>query len=123
VFHSIVDRSHTFNIRSLEALHMRLFVSVDLPDDLAEPVADLQAEFTEASGLKFTDPEQAHITMKFLGMLRRVGYPPSSERSPPQSRTPISILSPSATADWGSPEPRVHQRRPGRRQGGRRRTH
>ncbi|WP_226039983.1 RNA 2',3'-cyclic phosphodiesterase [Natrinema sp. DC36] len=46
---------------------MRLFVSVDIPDDLAEPVADLQAEFADASGLNFTDPEQAHITMKFLG--------------------------------------------------------
>ncbi|WP_339105179.1 RNA 2',3'-cyclic phosphodiesterase [Haloterrigena salinisoli] len=46
---------------------MRLFVSVDLPDDLAEPVADLQAEFEDASGLNFTDPEQAHITLKFLG--------------------------------------------------------
>lgn len=46
---------------------MRLFVSVDLPDDLAEPVADLQEEFADASGLNFTDSEQAHITMKFLG--------------------------------------------------------
>ncbi|ELY64045.1 RNA 2',3'-cyclic phosphodiesterase [Natronococcus jeotgali] len=46
---------------------MRLFVSVDLPDDLAEPVAALQGEFAEASGLRFTDPEQAHLTLKFLG--------------------------------------------------------
>ncbi|MWV41774.1 RNA 2',3'-cyclic phosphodiesterase [Natrialba sp. INN-245] len=46
---------------------MRLFVSVDLPDDLAEPVADLQAEFADASGLNFVDPEQAHVTLKFLG--------------------------------------------------------
>ncbi|ELZ02928.1 2'-5' RNA ligase [Natrialba chahannaoensis JCM 10990] len=46
---------------------MRLFVSVDLPDDLANAVADLQDEFSDASGLTFTDPEQAHITLKFLG--------------------------------------------------------
>ena len=46
---------------------MRLFVSVDLPDDLAASVADLQAEFEDAGGLNFTDPEQAHITLKFLG--------------------------------------------------------
>ncbi|GAB3677694.1 RNA 2',3'-cyclic phosphodiesterase [Halopiger thermotolerans] len=45
----------------------RLFVSVDLPDDLAESVADLQNEFADASGLNFTDPEQAHVTLKFLG--------------------------------------------------------
>ncbi len=46
---------------------MRLFVSVDLPDEFAEPVADLQAAFADASGLNFTDPEQAHVTVKFLG--------------------------------------------------------
>ncbi|AOW81192.1 2'-5' RNA ligase [Halodesulfurarchaeum formicicum] len=46
---------------------MRLFVSVDLPTAFAEPIADLQAAFEGASGLDFTDPEQAHVTMKFLG--------------------------------------------------------
>lgn len=46
---------------------MRLFVSVDLPHGLAEAVADVQDEFSDASGLNFVDPEQAHITMKFLG--------------------------------------------------------
>ncbi|MDQ2050855.1 RNA 2',3'-cyclic phosphodiesterase [Natronolimnohabitans sp. A-GB9] len=46
---------------------MRLFVSVDLSDDLTDAVDDLQEEFTDASGLNFTDPEQAHVTLKFLG--------------------------------------------------------
>jgi 2'-5' RNA ligase len=46
---------------------MRLFVSVDLPDALADPLADLQNEFGDAPGLRFTDPEQAHLTLKFLG--------------------------------------------------------
>ena len=46
---------------------MRLFVSVDLPPELAEPVGALQAEFEDASGLDFTDPAQAHLTLKFLG--------------------------------------------------------
>ena len=46
---------------------MRLFVSVDLPDEFAAPIADLQAEFDEASGVNVTDPEQAHVTLKFLG--------------------------------------------------------
>ena len=50
-----------------ERTDMRLFVSVDLPDDLAEPIADLQDEFAAASGLNFTDPGQAHVTLKFLG--------------------------------------------------------
>ena len=46
---------------------MRLFVSVDLPDALATPIADLQDEFAGAGGLNFTDPAQAHLTLKFLG--------------------------------------------------------
>jgi len=44
----------------------RLFVSVDL-DGLAEEVAAVQNLFADADGLNVTDPEQAHITMKFLG--------------------------------------------------------
>ncbi|QLG49986.1 RNA 2',3'-cyclic phosphodiesterase [Natrinema halophilum] len=48
-------------------MQKRLFVSVDLPDEFAEPIADLQTDLEGASGLSFTDPEQAHITMKFLG--------------------------------------------------------
>jgi 2'-5' RNA ligase len=45
---------------------MRLFVSVDL-DGLAAGVAEAQAPFRGLSGLRLTDPEQAHVTMKFLG--------------------------------------------------------
>ena len=45
---------------------MRVFVSVDL-DGLAEKIADVQTLFVDADGLRFTDPEQAHITLKFLG--------------------------------------------------------
>ncbi|MFB6302676.1 MAG: RNA 2',3'-cyclic phosphodiesterase [Haloferacaceae archaeon] len=46
---------------------MRLFVSVDLPDALADPLADVQDRFRDAAGLRFTDPDQAHVTLKFLG--------------------------------------------------------
>lgn len=46
---------------------MRLFVSVDLPDRLADDVAALQAEFADAEGLDFVDSTQTHVTMKFLG--------------------------------------------------------
>jgi 2'-5' RNA ligase len=46
---------------------MRLFVSVDLPDSLAGEVAAVQDELRDASGLNVTDPEQAHVTLKFLG--------------------------------------------------------
>ena len=46
---------------------MRLFVSVDLPSKLAEPLSELQAEFSDAAGVRLTDPAQAHFTLKFLG--------------------------------------------------------
>jgi len=45
---------------------MRLFVSADL-DGLAEEVAAVQDRFGDAPGLNFTDPEGAHVTLKFLG--------------------------------------------------------
>lgn len=48
------------------AMSKRLFVSIDL-DGLGEEVASVQALFEEAPGLNLTDPEQAHVTMKFLG--------------------------------------------------------
>jgi len=44
----------------------RLFVSVDL-DGLADEVRAVQQRFEDASGLRVTDPEQAHVTLKFLG--------------------------------------------------------
>ncbi|WP_137290985.1 RNA 2',3'-cyclic phosphodiesterase [Natronorubrum halophilum] len=54
---------------------MRSFVSVDLPDALAQPVSRLQDEFADANGLTFTDPEQAHVTLKFLGDVDEDGLP------------------------------------------------
>ena len=45
---------------------MRLFVSVDL-DGLADAVADVQEPLSGLSGLRLTDPTQAHVTMQFLG--------------------------------------------------------
>lgn len=46
---------------------MRLFVSVDLPDAFADPIDGLQSAVAGATGLSFTDPAQAHVTMAFLG--------------------------------------------------------
>jgi len=46
---------------------MRLFVSVDLPDELADDVANVQSLFEGASGVDSTDPTQTHVTLKFLG--------------------------------------------------------
>ncbi|MFB6202207.1 MAG: RNA 2',3'-cyclic phosphodiesterase [Halorhabdus sp.] len=47
-------------------MRKRLFVSVDL-DGLSEEIAAVQERFAGASGLNFVDPDQAHVTLKFLG--------------------------------------------------------
>ncbi|WP_267641480.1 RNA 2',3'-cyclic phosphodiesterase [Haloarchaeobius amylolyticus] len=58
---------------------MRLFVSIDLPDDIAEDVEALQDCFEEATGLKFVDPTQAHVTLKFLGEVSKARLPAVEE--------------------------------------------
>jgi 2'-5' RNA ligase len=44
---------------------MRLFVRVDV--DARDAIADVQAPLSGLSGLRLTDPADAHVTMKFLG--------------------------------------------------------
>ena len=46
---------------------MRAFFAVDLPDALADPIAETQADLGDAEGLNITDPTRAHVTLKFLG--------------------------------------------------------
>ncbi|QHS18107.1 RNA 2',3'-cyclic phosphodiesterase [Halopenitus persicus] len=46
---------------------MRAFFAVDLPTDLADRIAEVQETLRGAEGLRFTDPEQAHVTLEFLG--------------------------------------------------------
>ena len=45
----------------------RLFLSIDLPDSLTDDVVAVQDRLRDAKGLRFTDPEQVHVTLKFLG--------------------------------------------------------
>jgi 2'-5' RNA ligase len=58
---------------------MRAFFAVDLPDDLAAPVAEAQAAFAGVQGLRFVDPEQAHVTLKFLGAVAEREAPDTAE--------------------------------------------
>ncbi|WP_418285454.1 RNA 2',3'-cyclic phosphodiesterase [Halorubrum sp. DTA46] len=46
---------------------MRAFFAVDLPDGLTAGVAEAQAAFDGADGLRLVDPERTHVTLKFLG--------------------------------------------------------
>ena len=45
----------------------RLFVSVDLPADLADAFAAAREPIADVGSLRFVDPAQAHCTLKFLG--------------------------------------------------------
>lgn len=56
---------------------MRLFISVDL--DTPDQLTAAQQPFADADGLRLTDPEQAHITLKFLGEVPESRIPTISE--------------------------------------------
>lgn len=50
---------------------MRLFVAIDINDDVRKAVADLQrllkGKMRNGNGLKWVEPENMHLTLKFLG--------------------------------------------------------
>jgi 2'-5' RNA ligase len=48
---------------------LRLFVAIDLPEDVRESLGRLQAGLRrdDLSGLRWTRPEGVHLTLKFLG--------------------------------------------------------
>lgn len=47
---------------------MRLFVAIDLPSNIKEKLANIQAKLKEANaGVRFVSPEGIHLTLKFLG--------------------------------------------------------
>ena len=50
----------------MRGMGKRLFVSVDCRP-LADAIATVQEPFADTPGLRPTDPEQAHLTLKFLG--------------------------------------------------------
>jgi len=48
---------------------LRLFVAIDLPEDVRESLGGLQADLRrhDLPGLRWTRPEGVHLTLKFLG--------------------------------------------------------
>ena len=49
--------------------HLRLFVAIDLPEDVRESLGRLQSDLRrhDLPSLRWTRPEGVHITLKFLG--------------------------------------------------------
>ena len=52
-----------------EPERLRLFVAIDLPEDVRESLGRLQDDLRrhDLSGLRWTRPEGVHLTLKFLG--------------------------------------------------------
>jgi len=47
---------------------MRLFTAIDIPASLREALSELQdTEDTNALSVRWTDPEQVHVTLRFIG--------------------------------------------------------
>ena len=53
---------------------MRLFVAIDLPDEIAERLITLDPHYR---GLTFAAPEQVHLTLAFFA---KVEPPPAEDR-------------------------------------------
>lgn len=45
----------------------RMFIALDLPEEVRVAVAALPTLFSEVPGLSWTDPRQLHLTLRFLG--------------------------------------------------------
>lgn len=46
---------------------VRLFIAINLPETLREKLISVQREFPRGLSLKFVEPENLHLTLKFLG--------------------------------------------------------
>ncbi len=46
---------------------MRVFIAVDIPDDIKKPILELQKEIKKFINYKEVEKENLHITLKFLG--------------------------------------------------------
>jgi 2'-5' RNA ligase len=61
--------------RSVEVTFMiRTFVAVDLPESFVGTIAEIQQKF-RGINVKLVDPEQVHITLKFLGDVQEKSIP------------------------------------------------
>lgn len=54
---------------------MRLFIAVDLSEELREKIAPILKTISELNGVKAVERENLHITLKFLGEVREERLP------------------------------------------------
>lgn len=55
---------------------IRAFIAVELPESLRQEVASLQADFRSAGAdVKWVEPENLHLTLKFLGSVKEDQVP------------------------------------------------
>jgi len=46
---------------------MRCFIAIDLPDEVKEELSKVQKEINKNAKFKFVEPQNLHLTLKFLG--------------------------------------------------------
>lgn len=49
---------------------MRSFIGIDIPRSIAEGLREIQEEIKNVSNVKLVEPENMHITLKFLGEIQ-----------------------------------------------------
>lgn len=66
---------------------MRLFTAIDIPETLVDTLADLQAP--EALDARWSDPDQFHITLRFIGEVDDEKAPRYSEALTTVNTSPV----------------------------------
>jgi 2'-5' RNA ligase len=46
---------------------MRLFIAIDISEDIKKTIREVQEELKEIKGLKLVQPDKCHLTLNFLG--------------------------------------------------------
>jgi 2'-5' RNA ligase len=65
---------------------MRLFIAVDIPDELKPKIIHIQKQLAQVADVKLVEPENLHFTMKFLGEVDDENIQYLGEQSSPRSQ-------------------------------------
>ncbi len=70
---------------------MRLFVAIDLPEEVKESIWNVSERLKRIKGLKVVERENLHITLKFLGEVKESSIKEISERLSGINSEPFSV--------------------------------
>lgn len=67
---------------------MRLFIAIDIPDTVQQKIAQLYCNF---HGIQWTPPERLHITLAFLGKVKKKWLPHLDQQLEKITFTPFTL--------------------------------